>query len=595
MDRAWQMARHYRWSQMARRGIKVLRRCWPGQQSIGSSAGSAVAGAREDLSALRELSAVIVGDRRRLPSERRSDLAAGSIDLLNVRLELGNPLDWTFRNHNRPSHLWRFQLHYHEFLLPLAERSNRAATAAIWRTVDDWIENHAPERSSPADDAWHPYCISRRIPVWIWLFAMLEPPPNPPLIVRSLQRQIDYLVEHIEVDPGGNHLLENIAAIALAAAFLDGAASRAWLATAERRLRYELPRQILEHGEHFELAPMYHCQVLGNLLIIARALKGIAPEAAEFCRSHARRMIEFISAILHPDGEIPLFGDSGFGECPSIGLLRELAVLADLPWSDAGAQSQASGPYWVQRSGAGVWILDGGQVGASDLPAHAHCDLLGHEASIGDRRWFVDSGNFDYEAGSMRRYCRSAVAHNVVTVDDFETCDVWSKFRMGLRGRVTHRESGEHIGAHWFLGRHDAYRRRRVRWLDRLLVVWGDGWLCSDFAHAAQRPKLTGYLHLAPDLSSVRTGARQFELSDGIERRRLSFFGVDEVDLGQGWYSPEFGRRQRNTCLIYRQQEGAVTPLGWLLESTDATSMVEVEAQRLFWRRGPATFEWSFE
>ena len=36
------------------------------------------------------------------------------------------------------------------------------------------------------------------------------------------------------------------------------------------------------------------------------------------------------------------------------------------------------------------------------MPAHAQCDLTNLVASVGGRRWIVDSGNFDYQAGSMR-------------------------------------------------------------------------------------------------------------------------------------------------------------------------------------------------
>ncbi len=594
IDRAVQVAINYRWSQIARRGWKLLRRRVQGTRPIvvKSQEGNPVL--RSDLSALKSLAKIFVERGRKIPNSERSDLTTGSIVLLNLRRELGTPIDWEFERCEQPSHLWRFQLQYHEFLLSFAGDERSPGFSQIWPIVDEWIAAHEIGEISSNDDSWHPYCISRRLSVWLWLVLFAKPPTGHERVLKSLFAQADYLAANLEFDPGGNHLLENYTAIGLAGSFFDGAKSESWLAAVELGLRSELPRQMLEHGEHFERSPMYHCQILANLLALAHATKTVRPSLAEYCASQSRKMIDFVAAILHPDGEIPLFGDSGFGESPDIRLLQELANVAGVEWA-APPQGTNPGPYWVLRRGDSALIFDAGPVGPRELPAHSHCDLLGLEASIDGRRWFVDSGNFNYDSDSMRQYCRSSVAHNVVVVDDREQCDIWSKFRMGFRGKSIGFESGQRAGADWATARHDAYRRDRVRWLGRLLVGWGDAWMCGDFAESDRRPKLTGYLHLAPEVSVHRVGERRFELSDQCNRRRLDFFGVDDVEMGEGWYCPGFGRRVRNQCFVYRQSEGPATALGWLLDIVDATSSVELDGRRLFLRLATATFEWSFD
>jgi hypothetical protein len=144
------------------------------------------------------------------------------------------------------------------------------------------------------------------------------------------------------------------------------------------------------------------------------------------------------------------------------------------------------------------------------------------------------------------------------------------------------------------LASHDAYRRNGVPLVDRLVVGWSGGWLCADFAQTAARPELTGYLHLAVDLRVERIDDQRFELRDGERVRPLEFFGSDAVELAEGWYCPEFGRRLRNLCFVYRQRRGAVQPLGWRLDAGESPSRVELNRNRLLLRTATASFDWSF-
>ena len=147
-------------------------------------------------------------------------------------------------------------------------------------------------------------------------------------------------------------------------------------------------------------------------------------------------MFTFVSELLHPDGEIPLFSDSGFGEAPSMKQITALSTEAGLAVSGHDLGTKQIGDYWIYRGTKTTAVFDCGQVSCSWLPAHAHCDLLGFEMSWLGQRWIVDSGNYNYEDDAMRLYCRSSLAHNVVTVGGQNHCDVWSKFRMGRRGKT---------------------------------------------------------------------------------------------------------------------------------------------------------------
>jgi len=613
-ERLWQILRYYRTSQLLARlwrnvsgGALSRRRIsdpWRGEIGFRESVRAEIARmarlrlprTTQDVGALRE------------------DLQQGAFTLLGDRQSLGNPIDWQASKTPRPSRLWRFHLHYQEYLLDLASGADwrdPAVWATIWRTIESWMANNPVTHANRNGDAWHPYCISRRLGVWLQLAAVELPPDDlRSRVFASFAQQAEFLRHNLETDLGGNHLLENVHALVLAGSALatgcedaEQTASDAWLAEAESMLRRELPRQLLSHGEHFERSAMYHCQVLGNLLQMAVATRSVRPQLSEYCRNMAAPMWQFLAAVLHPDAEIPLFADSCFGETYSIVEIRELLKLAGIGTAlDLRAGATVNGPYWVWRWENDAFIFDAGHVAADNLPAHGHCDLLGFEASIARKRWFVDSGLFNYENDSMRRYCRSSVAHNVVTVDDCDQCDTWSAFRMGYRGRPTSFITGRKGTFSWAAARHNGYRRLGVTAAERLVFASDSGlWACFDFLGAKSTRRMTGRLHLAPAVHVTSLGGQQFELQLDAVRRVISFFGVERVDLASGWHCPKFGRRERTHVFEYQAPVDLLPTLGWVLQKRGDEIVVKIHntgfgsVLKLADTAKGAAFTWQFD
>jgi hypothetical protein len=414
-------------------------------------------------------------------------------------------------------------------------------------------------------------------------------------------QQADYLSRHLELDLGGNHLVENLAALTTTASLLVSRQSGSWLKMVEPYWRRELKSQILEHGEHFERSPMYHCHVLGHMLAVAVTCRDSASVIANLCAKTARRMVDFLRQLLHPDAEIPLLGDSGFGETLSVHSLRRLADLAGIEWNDPGDGAATVGPYWLCRKEASMLLVDAGPVGASTLPAHAHCDLLGLEASLDGQRWFVDSGNYNYDDDSMRRYCRSSLAHNVATIDNQNQCDVWSKFRMGFRGQPTPLFRGLQGEFEWMNAAHDGYRRAGVALLHRLVAARGkDTWLCADFARPTRAVELSGWLHLATGMRIQQLGPSLFRLQLGTASR-LIYFASDEVQLTEGWYCPEFGKRVPSTVFRYSRKLTAAGIVAWVQYPVDAQIVMHEDGRRIQLTLSAgreltnAIFQWDFD
>lgn len=580
LSRVYSLIRYHRPAQFLTRAAKLARR-----EMLNLNGGGAYAtwpeklpGVRDNpgLAAIAERKAVA---REGLESRRWDDadgnhtaLELGRFRFLNREVIFPSRLPWDLSGHDL-SALWRFHFHSHEFLLDKAVSARTTGELAtfeeIWNFVLAWIDGNAMGQAQRFDDAWHPFCTSKRLPVWITLWQESRPAVQyESKILASIVQQARFLNGNFEWDLGGNHLLENLRGLSFAAAFLDNPESEQWLKKVRQILPLQLSKQILPHGEHFERSPMYHALMLEVVLDIRDLLESLDQKVSVSCADAAIKMADFLNGILHPDGDIPLFGDSAFGEAPSPSTLIDAA---GIPRSESerspGAGATMTGPYWVWTENAcSRLIFDAGDVAADDLPAHAHCDLLNFEASVNGDRLIVDSGVFNYEDDWWRHYCRSTAAHNVLQVDGVDQCDVWSRFRMGRRGRVTEVVSGEENGFSWIRASHDAYRHIGVPTTTRWIACRRGGpWLIVDRAAGRGVHRLTNRLHLHPDAEiGSLDGNRVVVLWKGSEVR-IDALGKGKLVVRRGWFCPEFGKRQEAVVLEWETLSTLPALVGWCL------------------------------
>ena len=582
VSRTVQMLRHYDLIQILRRGLNVLTgKLQPGKRvgHVQSDGGRLKGG--EKVIALADCIVEMNSDH---PSHGQCDIAAGKYVMLNEPISMSIFQEGFDAALNQQSHLWRFQFHYHEFLLTQAAKGNASCVSDF---LEAWLVEYSPEKVKRSDDAWHPYCISRRLVVWVWLLnanqsnAVSLDPRLTQRMVDSAIQQANYLSQNLERDLGGNHLLENVTALAIAGGTIDSTHAKHWRDLAAQVLSVELPKQVLLHGEHFELSPMYHCQILSNLLRIElccqsdQALRDLVSPVID-------GMLSFLSSILHPDGEIPLLADSGFHEAPSVEEISTVAGLTGRTFGKASSQDTLAsvGGYRVYRSKALFAVCDFGSIAAAKLPAHGHCDVTNLELSVEGHRWIIDSGNFNYADDSMRHYCRSSIAHNVVTVNDENQATIWSKFRMGDRPKAFGHQKGVRDGFHWATVAHDGYRRLGVPIVSRLVAFQGHIAMCFDRGPntGGSECSLVGYLHFHPDVLVTR----ETDQSDGIVRFRLAHqstvrrisFVADEVSTENGWYCSGFGQRSPSTVVRYvRAKTDQV--FGWMLHELSDRPLIE--------------------
>lgn len=436
------------------------------------------------------------------------------------------------------SMLWRYNLHYFDFLL-----SSGSAPASARAMIDRWIIDNPPL----ALPGWEPYPTSRRIVNWIkWLCAGND---GPPTMIASLALQARALAARPEYHLLGNHLFANAKALIFAGLFFGREEAMLWLADGLRILTRELPEQILADGGHFELSPMYHAAFFEDVLDLINIMRCFGSADLEpttrLLEAAVGEMTEWLAVMTHPDGHPAFFNDTATDVAPTAGVLgayaARLGFAAITP--PAGATDLAASGYYRIARGDATLIADVAHIGPDYLPGHAHADSLSFELSIKDQRIIVNGGTSVYGTGAERLRQRGTPAHNTVCVDGRNSSDVWSGFRVGQRARIVTRAITISDASDVIEGAHDGYIRQSIagahhrRWdlREHQLVV-------EDRIDRGRRPAVANFL-FHPDLVIEQTSP------DARSGRADGPSGVDlfwEVEHGSATievstYHPMFG------------------------------------------------------
>jgi uncharacterized heparinase superfamily protein len=355
-----------------------------------------------------------------------SELREGKIRLLGQLRELGDAPGW---DHDDAPRLWRFHLHYWDWAWGMAADPDRLAARALFARL--WRSCQA-STGFGCGDAWHPYPAALRAWSLCGLHHDLAAGSDiEPGFVAGLAAHAGFLRRHLEYDVGGNHLVKGLKALAGLAVFF---ADERLLRLATRRLTRQLATQILADGGHYERAPAYHCQVLGDLIDVADLLQAAGQAPAGEITTAIDRMRNWLGAVLTPDGQVPLLND---------GYPVDRELLAALrPGPDP--VTPASRVLVLPETGlvrvvVGGWHLlaDVGPPCPPSLPAHAHADTFGCLVHVDKVPLLIDTCTSTYEPGPVRRYERSTAAHSTVQVDGADSTEVWGVFRAGRRARVS--------------------------------------------------------------------------------------------------------------------------------------------------------------
>ena len=436
-------------------------------------------------------------------------LRAGKLTLLGVTRSLAplgadgtadwSAADWAMAD---AALLWRFHLYYWDWAWALESAScrpgARAVFAALWRS---WQAAVTLGRGP----AWQPYPAALRAWTFCGLYRALAAGSAIELPLRAeLAAHAGFLRRNLETDVGGNHLIKNLKALVGLAVFFG---DDRLLGRALGRLRGQLSVQVLPDGGHYERAPAYHCQVLGDLVDIGRLLQAAGRDDQAGLPEKIAAMRRWLGSVLTPDGDVPLLND-GFP------VSREL--LAELePAPPPGGPLQVLPDTGLARAAAGGWqvLADIGPPCPRELPAHAHADTLSCLVHVDGAPLLIDTGTSTYAAGAVRNRERSTSAHNTLEVGGRDSTEVWGAFRAGRRARVhgisarvdwgrktgPGRDEGPGRDTVTIEAAHDGYRNLPGRPLHRRRWALSAGELrVDDTVTGAGRHRIVVRWHLAP-------------------------------------------------------------------------------------------------
>jgi hypothetical protein len=562
--------------------------------------------------------------RAQLPTEvvrslgaRARELRAGEVTFRNRTVSVDGPdgVDWFGPGVPPPPTLWGILFHGFEFLSwPVLAHGGPGECPAVARTAARWIRDWDAAEVTRVGArnylrrCWTPHAVSLRTLNLIRYYAWAggDHDACPAATVRRLvAKNAAFLSNHVEHDVGGNHLIENGAALTMAGTFLPGAGAR-WRRQGMDVL-VDAADQFLTDGGHFERSPMYHVATLSRYLTAIDLLERAGHDVPARMRRVAVAGTRFLAAIAPPDGRLPLLNDSAFGfslpleSC--LGYARAVGIDPDAgaaPDDGSPPAPTASGYHWLGE-GADRLLVDGTAIGPPHLPAHSHNDQFAVLWWVGGRRVLTDTGVFEYLPTGEREYARSVAAHNTVQYADAEPIPTGGSYLFGRRIDPVAR-TGTRDGVRYFDGQYRRTARSGPSYRHRRRIYAADGWwlvwdrlatdepapvrsrLHFDPAVELRSERVDGRRRLAilarpadppPDGDSSRTGAAPAGATPSDPLAYAYPIDVARVTREASPYFPEFGRRVSRPSVTLRR-DGADVSFGVLL-STARFDAVEVD------------------
>lgn len=451
---------------------------------------------------------------------------------LNQTYNISSSSIW---NNHKIDKLWLYNLHYF----------NNYDKNLIIR----WIQENLPKKGI----GWESYPTSLRIINWIKQY--LTGCHFPQEVLDSLFIQTRWLAKRLEWHLLANHLFTNAKALIFAGLFFSGAEADRWLNKGIDILNQQLKQQILHNGSHFELTPMYHAIILADILDLINIMRVYNYAIPNNWPDLVTKMFNWLNYMSHPDGKIAFFNDATFGVAPSIDELIKYAQNLGMITKTNNIVQPIN--YHRLSKNRMTLIADAGAIGPDYQPGHAHADTLSFELSIDKQRVLINSGISSY-IGYDRKYQRGTSAHNTVSIDNKNSSEVWSNFRVARRANIIKKNfienkypcvlSASHNGYMHLKGKPKHQRTWELN--DKKLLI-------ADVITGKHKHNIKIYFHFHPDIDLIKTsdGCIEIRNSHGNTLANLIVPEQTELTIKNNYYFPEFGKSMANKSIIIEKYD----------------------------------------
>ncbi|WP_276272979.1 alginate lyase family protein [Haloarcula litorea] len=558
---------------------------------------------------LRQIRSSLSSDTRERFRERARRAAAGDLEFIGrtIRVQPAEAIDWFDTRFDDVPALWRLKLYAFEPLkwAVLGFEGPGEAPPGVVKTfdawLDDWIATTHIGEPGYLRKTWTPWAVSLRIQIWARYAAWKEGAEAEesttgsydtlrPLLEELFKNAL-FLSDNVEWGVGGNHLIENGAAL-LSAGVLFPNSGQDFLDQGKDVLSRTTERQLLADGCHFERSPMYHAIVTERLLASRTLLAASNRPVPDWLRDASRRTTAFLQAIHPPDDRIPLFNDAVFEQALPLDACLNYASAVGVPVTDVRLECkevpETSGYCWLDTR-SGRMLVDGGAVGPPHLPGHSHNDLFSFVLWVGGQRTITDTGAYSYAAGNRRQYARGVEGHNTVQVGTSNPIEIGGRYLMGAR---TDPDVDVRYGeVDVFEGYYETARRAPADyWHRRFFIAGDDWWLVWDRVGGpdTETTPVTSRLHFHPDVSvtgDISDGRIEVPIENTAESAprslRLRAVAFDDTALENQEYYPRFGIAQERSTFALWADPTTDHPvsLGYLLTASDSGGGAELETE----------------
>ena len=560
--------------------------------------------------------------RREWPEEsaallaRADAIVRGRFDLLGYTdLDFGDPIDWQLDpllgrraplvHWSRLRYLdpaqvgdhklvWELNRHQHFVTLGQAHAmtGDERYAECLFARMDAWMDANPPKRGMNWASA-----LEVGFRAISWLVALRLARGSAALTAPRFARALGMLhvhARHLEVhlstwfSPNTHLTGEALALVYLGAGLPELRAAQRWLAAGREILVREIGRQLHEDGVYFEQSTYYHRYTVDFYLHLALLLEARGETLAAEVRGPLARALDYLVALVRPDGTSPLVGDEDGGRLmmlnsrpandfrDTIGLGGALLggpeycfAAGHLPveagwlmgpaaadrYRAAGASEPPAsvlfreGGHAVMRSAwrpDADWLLfDCGPQGAF---GHSHADALAIELAVEGRPVLVDAGTFTYVTEpEWRERFRGGAKHNSVTLAGESAALSAGPFRWqaGADAMVTAWLSTPELDyaaalhhGFWRFSPPATHRRELL-----FLKAWSC-WIVRDRIDSPMRRPFSAHFHAAPGFAIQAVGEFARFTGGGRGDLMLSAWAPHlALSVRESWYSPVYGVR----------------------------------------------------
>lgn len=355
---------------------------------------------------------------------------------LNLRKKFNRDIDWNFSEYGK---LWNYNLQYLDYL-----KQSSIPTAKKFELIESLYQNLLSGNLK-----LEPYPASLRIMNMI-RFVSTEKLTKHQIEKTNqyIQAETAYLNQNLEYHILANHLLENLFAMHMSAVYFKNEQQQFRF---QRLLIEQLNEQILEDGAHYELSPMYHKIILFRVLELYYYIKKNI-NFSNYIKEKLSAMLSWLNEISFSDGRAPHLNDSTEGIIYSNKFFFKTAEKFEITVPAINLKN--SGYRKFEKNGFEM-VLDVNGISPSYQPGHAHADTFSFCLNYESKPIVVDVGISTYNISARRNWERSTEAHNTVSINNENSAEVWSGFRVGRRLDVNVlKDEKDHITA-----QHNGYKR----------------------------------------------------------------------------------------------------------------------------------------